>query len=66
MDVWEQNYQTMPLSDLRDYLERWERITRDAVALKGVADAEWREHIRTCKRNLALVRRVARERGLVV
>jgi hypothetical protein len=53
----------MPPGELRAYLAKWEEITADAEALPP-GDEDCRAHLRACRQNLRLVRRIARERGL--
>jgi hypothetical protein len=60
---WEAKYREMPLDELRAYLAKWEEITADAEALPTGSE-DCRAHVRACRQNLRLVRRIARERGL--
>ncbi len=60
---WEAKYRQMPPDQLRAYLAKWEAIVADAETLPA-GDEDCRAHVRTCRQNLRLVRRIARERGL--
>ena len=60
---WAAKYRQMPPDELRAYLAKWEEITADAEALPP-GDEDCRAHVRACRQNLRLVRRIAGERGL--